>query len=198
MAYSHVNRRGDVYLLQMSKAANGKPRYYLGRKLTGTAVEEVPAGYEVFESPERAQVYLRKERPTRIAPIEREIVTEGVRRLSAVPHFLVDVEDDCLIVYLPTRSVDDANRIVRELAGPDALRMHRFQLARDAMIRESDHEQMMRFELVDQEQRLFQVDHWCFRSFCNDWLRLGGPACLSDLVEQYAPHLAEDSFFELC
>ncbi len=198
MAYSHINRRGDVYLLQISKAANGKSRYYLGRKLTGEGVDEVPAGYEIFESPERAQVYLRKERPTRIAPIEREIVTEGVSRLSAVAHFWVDVEDDCLIVYLPTRSVDEVNRLVRELAGPDALRMHRIQRARDAMIRDSNYEKIMRFTLVDADQRLFQVDRWCFRSFCNGWLRFGRPACLSDLVEQYAPHLGEESFFDLC
>ena len=40
-------------------------------------MEEVPAGYEGFESPERGQVLLRKERPTCIASIEREIVVDG-------------------------------------------------------------------------------------------------------------------------
>ena len=69
MAYEHRNRRGDVYLLQSRRTRAGKPRYYFGRKLTGEPVEEVPAGYEVFESPERGQVHLRRERRTCIAPI---------------------------------------------------------------------------------------------------------------------------------
>ena len=98
MAYQHCNRRGDVYLLQSGKTKTGKPRYYFGRKLTGEPVSAIPAGYEVFESPERGQVYLRRQRPTCIVPIEREIVAEGIRRVSNAEHFIVDVEDDCLVV----------------------------------------------------------------------------------------------------
>jgi hypothetical protein len=157
MAYEHCNRRGDVYLLQQAKTRTGKPRYYFGRRLTGQPMQDVPAGYEVFESPERGQVYLRKERPTCIAPIEREIVAEGIRRLSNVNHFIVDVEDDCLVVYLPMRNINEVNDLVRALAGPDALRAARFREARDQFVRESEHEKMMRFELLDAEQRLFHV-----------------------------------------
>ncbi len=109
MAYEHCNRRGDVYLLQAGKTRTCKPRYYFGRKLTGEPVEHVPPGHEVFESPERGQVYLRKERRTCIEPIEREIVVEGIRRESNVDQFMVDVEEDCLVVYLPTRNVNDVN-----------------------------------------------------------------------------------------
>ena len=112
MAYEHCNRRGDVYLLQASKTRTGKRRYYFGRKLTGEPVEAVPAGYEVFESPERGQVFLRKARPTCIEPMEREIVVEGIRRLSNVEHFIVDVEEDCLVVYLPTMNVNEVNDLV--------------------------------------------------------------------------------------
>lgn len=82
-------------MLPVGKTKTGKPRYYFGRKLTGEPVPEMPAGYEVFESPERGQVYLRRRRPTCIAPIEREIVAEGIRRMSDAEQFIVDVEDDC-------------------------------------------------------------------------------------------------------
>ena len=197
MAYQHCNRRGDVYLLQAGTTRTGKPRYYFGRKLTGEPVEEVPAGYEVFESPERGQVYLRKERRTCIAPSEREIVAEGVRRLSNVDQFIVDVEDDCLVVYLPTKSVNEVNKLVCVLAGPDALQVPRFREARDQLIRESEHEKVMRFELLDADRRLFHVERWCFRSSYDGWMHLAGPASLSDLVERYVEHLGEESFYEL-
>lgn len=197
MAYEHRNRRGDVYLLQAGKTRTGKPRYYFGRKLTSEPVEEVPVGYEVFESPERGQVFLRKERPTCIAPIEREIVAEAIRCLSNVDQFIVDAEDDCLVVYLPTRSVSEVNDLVCALAGPDALQVPRFREARDQLVREAQHEKVMRFELLDADRRLFHVERWCFRSSHEGWLHLAGPASLSDLVEGYAEHLGEESFFEL-
>lgn len=197
MPYQHCNRRGDVYLLQAGQTRTGKPRYYFGRKLTGEPVEEVPAGYEVFESPERGQVYLRRQRATRIAAIEREIVAEGIRRVSNVEHFIVDVEDDCLVVYLPTKSVDEVNDLVCFLAGPHALQVPRFREARDQVVRESRHEKVMRFELLDPQQRLFGVERWCFRSWCDGWIHLAGPAPLSDLVEEYVEHLGEESFYEL-
>jgi hypothetical protein len=184
-------------LLQAGKTRTGKPRYYFGRKLTGEPVEEVPAGYEVFESPESGQVYLRKERRTCIAPFEREMVAEGIRSLANVNHFIVDVEEDGLVVYLPTRSVTEVNAMVRYLAGPDALQVPRFREARDQFVRESKHEKMMRFELLDSEQRLFHVERRCFRNSHDGWMHLGGPASLSDLVDRYAEHLGEESFYEL-
>ena len=197
MTYQHCNRRGDVYLLQSGKTKSGKPRYYFGRKLTGEPVSEIPAGYEAFESPERGQVYLRRRRPTCIAPIERGIVAEGIRCLSNVEHFIVDVEDDCLVVYLPTKSVNEVNELVCFLAGPDALQVPRYREARNQVVRESLHEKVMRFELLDADRRTFHVERWCDRSWHDGWMHLAGPASLSDLVEQYAEHLGEESFFEL-
>ncbi len=67
---------------ELREQPDSSARYYFGRKLTGEPVSEIPAGYEVFESPERGQVYLRRQRPTCIAPIEREIVAERIHRLS--------------------------------------------------------------------------------------------------------------------
>jgi hypothetical protein len=56
---------------------------------------------------------------------------------------------------------------------------------------------MMRFELLDTEERLFHVERWCFRSAREGWMHLAGPASLSDLVDCYVEHLGEESFYEL-
>jgi hypothetical protein len=197
VAFEHCNRRGDVYLLQAGETRTGRPRYYFGRRLTGEPVEEVPTGYEVFESPERGQVYLRKERLTCIEPTERELVAEEIRCLSNVVHFVVDVEEDSLVVYLPTRSVNEVNDMVRFLAGPDALQVPRFREARDQFLRESQYERALRFELLDSEQRTFHVERWCFPGSNGGWLHLAGPASLFDLVDRYVDYLGEESFYEL-
>ena len=127
MAHSHRNRCGDVYWLQAAKTRTGKRRYNFGRQLTGEPIEDVPAGYEIYESPRHGQVYLRKELLTCITPGEREIVADGVRLFSEVSHFIVDVEEDCLVVYVPTMSDDKLDSLVRHLAGPDALQIPRYR-----------------------------------------------------------------------
>ena len=56
----YTSRKGDTYILQAGQTRTGKPRWWFGRKLTGTPVEVLPAGYEIYESPGGGQVFLRK------------------------------------------------------------------------------------------------------------------------------------------
>jgi hypothetical protein len=197
MAFQHRNRRGDVYVLQAGKTRTGKPSYYLGRKLTGAPIEDVPAGYEVYESPRRGQVYLRKELQTCIEPEERTIVADGVRLFSEVSHFSVDFEEDSLVVYVPTMSDDRLNSLVQFLAGPDALQVPRHRAARDQLVRELEHEKALRFQFCGNQQRLFLVKRWCSRMTEGRWIHLGGPAPLAHLVDRYVKHLGKESFHEL-
>ena len=197
MAFQHRNRRGDVYLLQAAKTRTGKRRYYFGRKLTGEPIEDVPAEYEVYESPQHGQVYLRKELLTCIAPGEREIVEDGISLFSEVSHFIVDIEEDCLVVYVPTMSDDRLNSLVRHVAGPDALQIPRYREARDQFVRESEHEKALRFQLCDDEPRLFLAERWCSRDADGGWIHLGGPAALAGLVDDFVERLGKESFHEL-
>ena len=56
MALEYKNRNGDVYYLQAGRTRTGKPKYYLGRQLTGEPLDAVPEGFEIYESPERGRV----------------------------------------------------------------------------------------------------------------------------------------------
>ena len=197
MAFQHRNRRGDVYLLQAARTRTGKRRYYFGRKLTGEPIEDVPAGYEVYESPQYGQVYLRKELLTCIAPGEREIVEDGISLFSEVSHFIVDIEEDCLVVYVPTMSDDRLNLLVRHLVGPDALQVPRYRKARDQFVRELEHERALRFQFCGDQQRLFLVERWCSRESDGGWIYLAGPAPLASLVDDFVERLGKESFQEL-
>ena len=88
MAYERCNRRGDVYLLQAGKTRTGKSRYYFGRKLTGDPVEAVPSGYEVFESPERGQVFLRNGHVTPAEVPAPSVRSWAVQSIMVTPRFL--------------------------------------------------------------------------------------------------------------
>jgi hypothetical protein len=197
MAFQHRNRRGDVYFLQAAKTRTGKRRYYFGRKLTGEPIEDLPAGYEVYESPRHGQVYVRKELLTCIAPEEREIVADGVSLFSEVSHFIVDVEEDCLVVYVPTMSDDRLDSLVRYLVGPDALQIPRYREARDQFVRDLEYEKALRFQYCGDQQRLFLVERWCSRDGEEGWIYLGGPAPLVGLVDDFVERLGKESFHEL-
>ena len=83
------------------KTKTGKPKYYVSRKTSGEPVEKMPEGYELYEHPEQGLVHVRKIRPTKVLPQEREQLVAWARELAGTEYFLVDVQDDSLVVYAP-------------------------------------------------------------------------------------------------
>lgn len=197
MAVEYTNRRGDTYYLQAGKTRTGKPRYWFGRKLTGEPVGRVPAGYEIYEHPEAGLVSLRKTKPTEISQLDRDALSDGIRRYAGLEHFIVDVERDSLVVYLPGMGEDEADRMLNAFRGPLLGASPRMQAVRNSMIQASNYTKMMRFALVNPAERVFVLQRWCFRGSVDDWIWVGGPAPLADLVRQYGQHLGKESFHEL-
>jgi len=197
MAFEYVNRKDDRYYLQAGKTQAGKPRYYFGRKLTGTPVEDLPEGYEVYEGPETGQVHLRKRQSTPITPQERETVAEGIRRYAGLEHFILDVSGKSLVVYLPVMEETAADSLLETIGGGFLLQSTRAAEVKQQMIRRSQFSKMMRFQLVNARKRLFSMHRWCFLGSIDDWIYLAGPASLDDLVREYVPNLGQDDFFEM-
>ena len=193
MGIEHVNRKGDRYCLQTTTDKSGKPRYSFTRKLKGTAVEVLPEGHEIYESPDDAQVFLRKIKSSLILPLEREIVARAVRAKAGLEHFIVEIEENALVVYLPDT---DAEEVARFLRG-DFVSASRIEAVKQNMIRRSRFSKMMRFKLCDPGRRLFDCERWCFLGRIDNWYFLSGSAPLAELVERYVKHLGKESFFEL-
>lgn len=193
VALQHTNRRGDVYYIQAKERA-GKISYSAARKPTGKLVDRVPEGYEVYEKPENAQVFVRKIKSTRILPIERQQLESSIRKLAKLEHFIVDVEGDGLIVYLTNAEPDASLSILRTMAPMTA---DQAQSMRDFMLSRANYDKMMRFVLMDEKTRAFAVERWCFLGGIDDWFFLEGDAPLPTLAKKYVRHLGKESFFEL-
>ena len=189
----YVNRKGDRYTLQAGKTKTGKPKYYLGRKITGTPLQQLPDGYEIYEHPATAIAVVRKITPTQVLPEERRLLEERSRALSGIRHIIVDVEPSALVVYVPGMSDADADELFSFL-GP---MMGRRQEANDAIVARSVYMPMLRFELDDSDRRLFVAQRWCFRGSIDGWFFLSPPRPLAEQVTRYAPHLGKESFYEL-
>ena len=70
-ALHYKNRKGDLFYLQEGKTPTGNPRYYTGRKLTGTPLAALPDGYEFYERRETGRWFCARS-GRRLSPKKRE------------------------------------------------------------------------------------------------------------------------------
>lgn len=194
MGVEYTNRKGDVYYLHAGRTPTGRSKYYCSRERGDAPLDAVPAGYEIWESPEAGLVYVRKAKPVVIPAFERQIVEDGIRRCTGLEYFLVDVQGNSLVVYLPAIDLDRLTQVMGRVlpASSQVLRAER-----ESMVRRSPFVKMMRFVLTDEDERLFRVERWCFRGSIDTWIFLDGPAHLEKLVGKYVKHLGTESFFDL-
>ncbi len=187
MSVTYTNRKGDTYHLHQGTTKKGNPKYHFSKKEPGAPVETIPDGYEIYENP-NAQVFLRKIKPKLITDAEHAIVKRGIKKHARVDA-IVDVKKNVITVH----TVDqDFGPLLKEL-GILGLRPG----VQDTLARNRTYTPMMRFILEDKQERAFIAERFCFRGSIDDWIYIGGPDSLEKLVRQYAPHLEQESFYEL-
>ena len=194
MPIEHVNRRGDRYYLLQGKTKTGKPKYYFSKKPAGVRVEAIPAGFEIRENPTDGRVTLRKVRPTRILPHERNYLAGAVRELAGLKFFVVDVEDDSLVVYT---TVPDSNPVSSPFAGFFGGQGGGRGTQDDWIGGHSIYLPMLRFELIDADRRGFAGQRWCFRGSIDTWITVSRADSLESLASALLPHLGKGTFYEL-
>lgn len=190
MAIEHINRRGQTYYLHQGKTKTGKPKYFFSMKSEGNLVNTIPKGYEIYENP-NAQVFLRKIRRQIVTPEEVAIVRDRVKRYAKVEHCIVDVKGQHIVVYLCDQNMDALTAITSMGVGSNTAQMQ------ETLLRSVTYSPMMQFVLADEKTREFGVERWCFRGSVDDWIMLDSDRDLKALVKKYAPHLGQESFYEL-
>ncbi len=197
MPISYTNRKGMTYTLHRGQTKTGKPRYYFARADQGQdePVTELPAGYTISESV-NGVVSLVKERPALILPEEVAAVEKAVKRHPEARRYRVAVKGKRIEVY--EQVGPDYNELVSGLRIPG---LSRPGLAEELRALEDRHAQftpVLRFTLLDPQQRRFGSERWCYRSSIDGWLELHGrtgPA--AELAKVLIPTLGTDEFFEL-
>jgi len=193
-AFQHVNRRGHVYCLQSKAGDKGQVKYSFARNLTWTPVQQLPEGYEVREHPESGQVVIRRIKPSAIRPEEKSQLEKIIRDLTGELLFIVDVEERSLVVYVSDMDADVRIEMLRQILPMDIAAARRMKAG---MIARAEYARMMRFTLTDAENRLFNMDRWCFKGSIDDWYFIKGNQPLEYLATKYIRHLGEESFFDL-
>ena len=102
----YTSRKGDTYILQAGQTRTGKPHWWFGRKLTGTPVEVLPAGYEVLRVPVGARSSCRSS--TGGSQSARWFGSAPICRPGALA---VNIEGNALVVYLPDTDGSSLDRL---------------------------------------------------------------------------------------
>jgi hypothetical protein len=190
----HVNRKDERYTLYEGRTKSGKPKYYCSRKpsASGVPCQAMPPGYEWRENPEDGIVSVRKIRPSRITPLEREMLADGIRALAGLKTFIVEIDGDSLVAYIPDRNPEVVGYILHSIVG-----LGQAELMGEWTAKHAHYSPLMRFNLTDEDKRLFSVQRWCCRGLTDRWIHLDKPAPLAAQIDKYARHLGHESFYDL-
>ena len=190
MPVTHTNRKAKTYYLHQGTTKTGNPKYFFALRDEGELVETIPPGYEIYENP-NAQVFLRRKREPTITAEEVAAVKIGMQQYCRLQHFIVDARKNAVIIYTPDQDVD---MLVDTL---DSLRSTRRTNVKTAVDKFLTYSPMLQFILLDEEQRLFETQRYCFLGSIDDWITIGDVDVLPKLVKTFVKHLGEDSFYEL-
>jgi hypothetical protein len=190
MPITHVNAKGKTYYLHQGVTKTGKPKYYFSLKNTGTLATAIPAGFEIYETP-NAQVLLRKIPPKLITDEERQLVEAGMRQYSDVHDYKIDVKGNAIVIYTADQDADEFSNRLKGLN----------PVISETKIREffaslAHYSPMLQFNLENSERRVFSAQRYCFLGSIDDWIYIGHGE-LATLVKTYLKHLGKDSYFEL-
>jgi hypothetical protein len=196
MPITYTNRKGVTYTLYRGQTSTGKPRYYFGYadKDHAEPVMEIPPGFKINESV-NGVVSLVKERPSLIQPEEMAIIEEAIEEHPQATRYRVVAKDNRIEIYESSIPDFDALLDALHIIGPS-----RSGLLEELQAMEERHTHyapVLRFILLDPEQRRFGAERMCYRSRVNGWLKLIHTGPLTQLARTLIPTLGTDQFFEL-
>lgn len=95
---THTSRTGDTYYLHTGPKSGGGVQHYFSTKSTGNLAEQLPEGFEVYESV-RGQVFLRRQQPKLIRNGELDGVARRVEKPRAGHRYKIEVRGKVLTIH---------------------------------------------------------------------------------------------------
>ena len=195
MTVQYTNRRSKTYYLYEGKTKTGKPKYYFSMKKEGKSVKKIPEGYEIYEHPINAQVFLRKELSKIITDIERRLIDKYLKKIGASNRYLFDIKGKVITIFESDQDIDKLKELFGSIFVPGFIDE---KSAIDfAVNSEISYSPVMRFILDDKVKRTFITERYCFLGSIDGWMYIGGLDSLNNLLKKYSKHLGENSFFDL-
>ncbi len=197
MPVTYTNRKGYTYYLCQGVTKKGKPRYFFSREPKGPILEEIPEGYEIRESV-NGIVSLAKSRPVELLDTEIAAVQKALDAHPKAKMYRKDVKPRQITIH---ESLDpDFEQLAPSLQKIVGSQEEAKQLAQQLQEQHSEKSQftpIMRFTLLDRENRLFLAERMCYRGSIEDWIDIEIDKPIDELCSKLIPKLGTDDFFEL-
>jgi len=195
MPVTYTNRKGYTYYLCQGMTKTGKLRYYFARQPKDGSPDQIPDGYRISESV-NGVVSLVIDRPQLILPREVASVEATLARHPKSRDYRVTVQKNQIVIYERLGpDVDTLSEIFGEFSPlPSDIVKRRLQEQLDKTARFSP---VMRFILVDPEERIFIAERWNYLGSVDDWINIGETGRIDNLARRLIPKLGTDDFFEL-
>jgi hypothetical protein len=190
MAIEYVNRKSQKYYLHQGATKTGKPKYFFSMKSEGSLVKAIPDGYEIYENP-NGQVFLQKVQPKIITDEEVAKVEKGMKELCSLNYYRIDVRKDTIFIYTANQDEEKLAEVYKPCHFKNETIMQ--QAINNCLT----YSTMLKFTLLNEEKRIFTTQRFCFLGSIDDWIYIGLPNTLENLVEKYVKHLGHNSFYEL-
>jgi hypothetical protein len=188
---TYTNAKEQTYYLHQGTTKTGKPKYYFSMQREGPLAESIPEGFEIYENP-NAQVFLRRVPPQMITDEERRVVEEGMRTYADVKDYKIDVKGNALVIYTADQDIDALAELFKDTHPIPSANRQLMTVLRKAI----HYSPMLLFMLVDAERRTFVTQRYCFLGSVDDWIEIGRPGKLAQLVKTYAKYLGPESYVE--
>ncbi len=191
MTVKYINRKNKTYYLHTKKTKTGKLKYFFSLNSEGMLADEIPEGYEIYEN-HNAQVFLRRIQPKIITDTEKALVEKGLKELTDLKYYFVDIKKNAIILFLVDQDIDGLSELFKFAP------VKSDKLDIDAFLKKIvTYSPRMKFVLSDKEKRLFITQRYCYLGSVDDWIEIGEPDVLKNLVNKYVRHINKDSYYEL-
>jgi len=187
MAFTYTNRKGVTYYLRAHQTKAGGRRYTFARTPGPNAVDALPEGYEVRENV-NGTVSAAKARPRLITHAEEHGLQALVEELN--PECRVEAKGRFLTVFESTTSLGEVEALLQIIAPNMDVSGALARIGSKA-----HYEPALRFELVDDDARVFEASRMMHIGDADWWSLARGP--LLDVARKLVPHVGHESFYDL-
>ena len=183
---TYINCKGTRYYFSEKIGKRGT-QIVASKKESDVDLTAIPDTHEIVENP-NGQVSCRKKVKSAITSEEASYV-ESICSSMVDPdmRLFVEIKKNALIVHV--KEISDLNQLVDRLPGNRAENL--ILLAENVPF-----ESVLKFELVNKETRMFAVFRMCWIDVSGEWIFLK-EGNLYVLVEEFGPHIGQESFYEL-
>jgi len=186
---TYKNRKGTFYYFREVSGKRGT-QIVCSQTESDNDLSAIPETHEIVESP-NGQVFCRKKMKSNITREEASCAENMVPSMMAPAiRILVETKKNVLIIH--SADTSDFNELAKLALGWCA------DSAGVKAITEGNlrYEPTLKLELADKKERRFALYRMCWVGGDPDWHYLD-EGHLPALLEKYAPHIGQESFYEL-